>query len=843
MKMDQFSHDTQQLIQQAAQLAVNRKHSELTPAHLLYRLFVDHTHLPDQLIPQDQRQQVLQGAEKLMGALPTLQDVDLNSIYFSNPLLVVIKQAESDIKPGEGKGTPLHLLLALFEDKKCATILKEAKLNKTDLKKMINDPDFKKESILGRYTIDLTALARENKLDPVIGRDEEIRRLMQILSRRTKNNPIVIGEAGVGKTAIAEGFARRIVRGDIPASLNNKRLLSLDMGLLIAGAKYRGEFEERLKNVIQEIEKSDGEIILFIDEIHTLVGAGKTDGAMDAANLLKPSLARGTLRCIGATTLTEYKYIEKDKALERRFQAIYLKEPSATNAVAILRGIKERYEIHHGIKISDQAIISAVDLSTRYLPDRQLPDKAIDLIDEASSTIKIEMESLPRELDEINRKIIGLKIEREALLKDDCELVAPQLNAIELQLTELETQFATQQQQWQTEKDEAGNIHQLREQIEHLKVELEKAQQGGNYNRAAEIQYGLLPEKSQKLEQIEAKIATGGFQYIKQEVSGEDIAHIVSRWTGIPLSKMLSTERERILQLDTILAQSVIGQDDAVDAVASAIKRSRAGLNNPNQPIATFLFMGPTGVGKTELAKTLTRFLFESDKNLIRIDMSEYMEKHSVSRLIGAPPGYVGYEAGGILTEAVKRRPYSVILFDEIEKAHGDLFNVMLQIFDEGRLTDGQGNTVDFKNTLLIMTSNIGSDLIMGQKDPEKRAQLIEERLYAHFKPEFLNRIDETIIFNPLDREAIGAILKLQLEALNKQLSRQKITLNFSDAALDHLAESGYDPNFGARPLKRLIQHSVKNDLAEYILSGELKPGNTVDVDFDGEELDYSVAE
>ncbi len=833
MKLDHFSKDVQNIIHGAAEIAINKKHSELYPLHILYHILEENIENVKSIFPQNMAQVVLREMDKI----PTLSDVSESSIYQSKELIELISQTEKEAdKLKATTVTPAHIILAFFSNKNTKPTLDELKVTYSETLKKLTDPKRKSETILSKYTVDLTQLAKDNKLDPVIGRDEEIRRLMQILSRRTKNNPMLIGEAGVGKTAAVEGLAIRIIQKDVPQSLQNKRLLSLDMGLLIAGAKYRGEFEERLKNVIQEVEASEGEVILFIDEIHTLVGAGKTDGTMDAANLLKPSLARGKLRCIGATTLKEYKNIEKDKALERRFQTVYIKEPSQTDAITILRGIKDKYELHHGIKISDSAIIAAVQLSSRYIPDRKLPDKAIDLIDEATSTMKIESESLPRKIDESHRNIINLKIEREALLKEESMKSSSVLSEIETRIEEAERELTLMKSLWMKEKEQLKQIQIIKERIESLKNELIQYQRSGNYNKAAEIQYGLLPEEEKNYKSLSENIKNGNFVFIKEEVTATEIAAIVSNWTGIPVSKMMEGERSRLKNIEDILKESIVGQDDAIFSVSSAIKRSRAGLNDPNKPIASFLFLGPTGVGKTELAKTLAKFLFDDPKSIIRIDMSEYMEKHSVARLIGAPPGYVGYETGGYLTEAIKQRPYSLILFDEIEKAHPDVFNIMLQIFDEGQLTDGLGNRVDFKNTIIIMTSNLGSDFILKEPNRDKQEEEIGKLLFQTFRPEFLNRIDENIIFRALDRDDIYGILKIQLKNLTETLKSNHITIEFSQDVIDYLAEEGFDPLFGARPLKRVIEQHLKNEIAEAILDEEISAGSKIRVDYDEED-------
>ena len=686
---------------------------------------------------------------------------------------------------------------------------------------------------LKKYARDLTTDASDGKLDPVIGRDEEIRRAIQVLSRRTKNNPVLIGEPGVGKTAIAEGLALRIVQGDVPESLKDKKLLSLDMGALIAGAKYRGEFEERLKAVLQEVTSEEGRIILFIDEMHTLVGAGKTDGAMDASNLLKPALARGELHCIGATTLDEYrKHVEKDAALARRFQPVFINEPTVEDTISILRGLKEKYELHHGVRIADSALVSASTLSNRYITDRFLPDKAIDLVDEAASRLRMQVDSKPEELDEIDRRLIQLKIEREALRKETDAASKDRLATLEGEIANLEEESQALTQRWEAEKSKLGDAQKIKEELDQHRTELEQAQRRGDLARAGELAYGVIPDLERKVADLEAVEGQGGAM-VEEAVTPNHIAHVVSRWTGVPVDRMLEGEREKLLRMEDELAKRVVGQRDAVTAVSTAVRRARAGLQDPNRPIGSFMFLGPTGVGKTELTKALALFMFDDDQAMVRIDMSEFMEKHSVARLIGAPPGYVGYEEGGALTEAVRRRPYQVILFDEIEKAHPDVFNVLLQVLDDGRLTDGQGRTVDFRNTLIIMTSNIGAEYLVSQKEGSEVSEVREyvlAEVRTKFRPEFLNRLDEIILFERLKREQMTAIVDIQLERLEALLAERKITLELDDAAKTWLANKGYDPAYGARPLKRVIQRYVQDPLAEMILAGTVLDGQTVTV-------------
>jgi ATP-dependent Clp protease ATP-binding subunit ClpB len=707
-------------------------------------------------------------------------------------------------------------------------------------------PENKYEA-LTKYGRDLTELAREGKLDPVIGRDDEIRRTIQILSRRTKNNPVLIGEPGVGKTAIAEGLAQRILSGDVPESLQNRKLIALDMGALIAGAKYRGEFEERLKAVLKEVTESSGQFILFIDEIHTVVGAGATQGSMDASNLLKPMLARGELRCIGATTLDEYrKYIEKDAALERRFQQVFIDQPNVEDTISILRGLRDRYELHHGVKISDTALVAAATLSNRYISDRFLPDKAIDLVDEAAAKLKMEITSQPEALDEINRKVIQLEMECLSLKKENDRESLERLEKLHRELGNLKEEQTTLKAQWESEKSVIDNIRKLKESIEHVNVEVQQAERDYDLNKAAELKYGKLTDLQRQLEVGEVNLKeaqTSGRSLLRQEVTEEDIAEIISKWSGIPISKLVESEKEKLLQLEDVLHDRVVGQEEAVTAIADAIQRSRAGLADPNRPIASFIFLGPTGVGKTELAKALAAYLFDTEDSMVRIDMSEYMEKHSVSRLVGAPPGYVGYEEGGQLTEAVRRRPYAVILFDEIEKAHPDVFNIMLQILDDGRVTDSQGRTVDFKNSIIIMTSNVGSQFILDIAGDDSKYEEMRDRVMesmrSSFRPEFLNRIDEIVIFHALRRDELRRIVKLQVQRLEQRLGDRRMTLKIADAALDFIAEVGYDPVYGARPLKRIIQRQLETQIAKGILRGDYADGDTIFVDIENERLAF----
>ena len=846
MNFEKFTERARGFVQSAHSLGLREGHQQFTPLHILKVLLDDTEGLASGLIDKagGRSRDALQATEAALAKLPKVGGSGAGQLYPTPAMARLLGEAESiAAKAGDSFVTVERLLLALALDKttEAGRILDAAGVTPQTLNGAIEDlrKGRKADSAsaengydaLKKYARDLTEAARSGKLDPVIGRDEEIRRSIQVLSRRTKNNPVLIGEPGVGKTAIVEGLALRIVNGDVPESLEDKRLLSLDMGSLIAGAKYRGEFEERLKAVLSEVTAAAGSIILFIDEMHTLVGAGKADGAMDASNLLKPALARGELHCVGATTLNEYrKHVEKDAALARRFQPVFVSEPTVEDTISILRGLKEKYELHHGVRITDAAIVAAATLSNRYIADRFLPDKAIDLVDEAASRLRMQVDSKPEELDELDRRVVQLKIEAEALKKEPDAASQDRLARLESELQTLQEKSDALTLRWRTEKDKLGTAQKLKEQLEAARNELVQAQRRGEYQRAGELTYGIIPDLERRLAEVEAKSAE---VLVSEAVTADNIAQVVSRWTGVPVDKMLQGERDKLLAMETALGRRVVGQADAVRSVATAVRRARAGLQDPNRPIGSFMFLGPTGVGKTELTKALASFLFDDETAMVRIDMSEYMEKHSVSRLIGAPPGYVGYEEGGALTEAVRRRPYQVVLFDEIEKAHPDVFNVLLQVLDDGRLTDGQGRTVDFRNVLIIMTSNLGSDYLAAQKDGEDTAKVREDVMgvvRGHFRPEFLNRVDEIILFHRLRRENMAAIVDIQFGRLQKLLVDRKIALELDPAARTWLADKGYDPVYGARPLKRVIQKAVQDPLAELILSGEVRDGAVVPI-------------